>query len=69
MRGPLANAIPTSILIIAIVKHIPNLEGITTSEGRSMKHISKKKVAIAKEIVELMMDLSLERKLKIDSHP
>ena len=69
IRGPLANAIPTSILIIARVKHITNLEGITTIEGRSKKHISRKKQATAKEIVELIIDLSLERKLKTESHP
>ena len=67
--GPLAKAIPTSMLIIAKVKHITNLDGITTSDGSSRKHISKKKHAIANEIVELMIDLSFERKLNTESHP
>jgi len=69
MRGPFANAIPTNMLNIANVKHITNLDGITTSEGSKRKHISRKKHATANEIVELIMDLSLERKLKTDNHP
>jgi hypothetical protein len=69
MRGPLANAMPTNMLSIAKVKHITNLDGMTTSEGSKKKHISRKKLATANEIVELMIDLSLERKLKAESHP
>ena len=69
MRGPLANAMPINILIIANVKHITNFEGITTKEGNKKKHISMKKLATANEIVEFMIDLSFERKLNIDNHP
>lgn len=69
MRGPLANAIPTKRLNIAKVKHMTNLDGITTIVGRRKKHISKKNAATANAMVELMIDLSLERKLKIESHP
>ena len=69
MRGPLEKAIPTSVLSIAKVKHITNLEGITTIVGKRKKHISKKNAATAKAIVELMIDLSLERKLNTESHP
>ena len=69
MRGPLAKAIPIKRLSIANVKHITNLDGITTIEGRRKKHISRKNAATANEMVELMIDLSLERKLKIESQP
>jgi hypothetical protein len=69
MRGPLAKAIPTKRLSIAKVKHITNLDGITTIEGKRKKHISRKNAATANAMVELMIDLSLERKLKIESHP
>ena len=69
IRGPLANAIPTNILIIANVKHITNLDGITIKDGSSKKHISKKKAAMANAIVELIIDLSLDKKLNTDNHP
>jgi len=68
-RGPEAKAMPTSILSIANVKHITNLEGLITIAGSVKKHISRKKAATANEIVELMIDLSLDRQLKIESHP
>lgn len=69
IRGPLAKAIPIKRLSIAKVKHITNLDGITTMEGNRKKHISRKNAATANAIVELMIDLSLERKLKIESQP
>ena len=49
-RGPLTKASATITLIIAKVKHITNLAGISTIVGSIKTHISRKKLATANEM-------------------